>query len=68
MDVETPDPLLTLPEVAERLRKSDAQMRWMKHNGTGPPSAKIAGRVMYRKSQVERWIDEQFERDGNPAA
>ena len=56
-----PDPLMTLPEVAERLRRSPAQLRWMRHNGTGPRAAKISGRVMYRASDVEAWIDEQFE-------
>lgn len=61
MDSHTLDPLMTLSEVAERLRRSEAQLRWMRHNGTGPPSAKIAGRVMYRKSELERWIDAQFE-------
>ena len=62
------DPLWTLSETAERLRRSEAQLRWMRHNGSGPPSAKIAGRVMYRESDVESWIDLQFENDGTPAA
>jgi RNA polymerase primary sigma factor len=48
--------LLTLVEVAERLRRSPAQLRWMRHNGSGPRSAKIAGRVMYREADVEDWI------------
>lgn len=61
MDSTTLDQLMTLGEVAERLRRSEAQLRWMRHNGTGPPSAKIAGRVMYRRSDLERWIDAQFE-------
>lgn len=56
----TPDPLMTLNEVAERLRRSPAQVRWMRHNGTGPPAAKISGRVMYRCSEVEGWIEAQF--------
>lgn len=55
------DPLMTLSEVAERLRRSEAQLRWMRHNGTGPRSAKIAGRVMYRQSDVERWITDAFD-------
>lgn len=58
--------LLTLSEVAKRLRRSEAQLRWMRHNGTGPRSAKLAGRVMYRRGDVERWIDEQFEKAAGP--
>jgi len=68
MSEHKPDQLMTLSEVAERLRRSEAQLRWMRHNKSGPPSAKIAGRVMYRQSDFERWLDAQFENDGNPAA
>lgn len=52
--------LVTLPEAAERLRRSEAQLRWMRHNRSGPPSALIAGRVMYREDLLEQWIEEQF--------
>ena len=55
------DPLMTLTEVAERLRRSPAQLRWMRHNGDGPLAAKISGRLMYRASDVEAWITAQFE-------
>jgi predicted DNA-binding transcriptional regulator AlpA len=68
VESQTRDQLMTLSEVAERLRRSEAQLRWMRHNKTGPKSAKIAGRVMYRRSDVERWIDAAFENDGTPAA
>lgn len=53
--------LLTLTETAERLRRSPAQLRWMRHAGTGPRSALVAGRVMYRESDVDAWVDAQFE-------
>ncbi len=52
--------LMTLPEVADRLRRSEAQLRWMRTQKQGPKSAKIAGRVMYREDEVEGWIDAQF--------
>lgn len=53
--------LRTLDEVAAYLRKSPSQMRWMRHNHTGPRSAKIGGRVMYRQRDVDAWLDAQFE-------
>lgn len=53
--------LLTLNEVAELLRKSPAQLRWMRHNKSGPPSATIGGRVMYREQDVVDWINEAFD-------
>lgn len=53
--------LMTLEEVALFLKKSPAQMRWMRHMGTGPKSAKVGGRVMFRKSDVIAWVDAQFD-------
>ncbi len=53
--------LLTLDEVAEMLRKSPAQMRWMRHNGTGPHAARLGGRVMYREQDVIDWVNAAFD-------
>lgn len=53
--------LLTLDETAEILRKSPAQLRWMIHNGTAPRSARIGGRRMFRRSDVQKFICEAFE-------
>ncbi|MHA7153625.1 helix-turn-helix transcriptional regulator [Arthrobacter sp. TMN-50] len=53
--------LQTMDEVAEMLRKTPAQLRWMRHNGTGPKSAKIGGRVMYREQDVIDWVNAAFD-------
>ncbi|WP_241986336.1 helix-turn-helix transcriptional regulator [Cryobacterium psychrophilum] len=53
--------LLMLEEVAEMLRKSPAQLRWMIHNSTAPKSAKIGGRRMFRDTDVEAYIAAAFE-------
>lgn len=53
--------LLTMQETADILRKSIEQMRWMRKQGTGPKSASIGGRILYRESDVYRWINEQFD-------
>lgn len=60
METESAVHLLTLEEVAEMLRKSPSQMRWLRHNGTGPKSARLGGRVMYRESDVLAWIETAF--------
>jgi hypothetical protein len=52
--------LLTLDEVAVLLRRSPQQLRYMRHVKTGPKSAKIAGRIMYRESDVLEFIEAQF--------
>lgn len=53
--------LLTLREVADRLRKSPAQLRWMIHSGTAPKSALIGGRRMFRETDIENYINQAFE-------
>lgn len=53
--------LKTLPEAAEQLRKSEAQLRWMIHSGTAPKSALIGGRRMFREEDIESYIAAQFD-------
>lgn len=52
--------LLTLEETAQRLRKSDKQLRWMIHQGTAPKSGKIGGRRMFREEDVDAFIVAAF--------
>jgi predicted DNA-binding transcriptional regulator AlpA len=54
--------LLTVNEVAVMLRRSPAAIRYMRHAGTGPKSAKVAGRVMWREDDVNEYIEAQFAR------
>ena len=61
MNEATAIKLLTLEEVATMLRKSPAQIRWMRHNGTGPRAARLGGRVMYREQDVLDWINAAFD-------
>lgn len=63
MDALSEMKLLTLEEAAALLRKSPAQMRWLRHNSRGPRCAKIGGRVMYRERDVIDWVNEAFETD-----
>lgn len=54
------DKLITVSQLADRLGKSEASVRWMLHQGTAPRSAKIGGRVVFRESDVEAYIDAAF--------
>lgn len=56
-----PAKLLFIDEVATRLRRSPNQIRWMIQQGTAPKNAKIAGRIVFRESDVEAYIDAAFE-------
>ena len=57
------DRLLYVEEVAAMLRKSPASLRYMIHTGAAPKSAKIGGRRMFRESDVNTWLDEQFSKE-----
>jgi excisionase family DNA binding protein len=51
--------LLTVAEVAELTRLSVGTLRYWRHAGTGgPASFKLGRRVMYRRAEVEKWLDE----------
>jgi DNA-binding transcriptional MerR regulator len=52
--------LLTQAEVAERVRRPVATLRFWRHKGIGPKSANVGGRVLYRESDVQKWLAEQF--------
>lgn len=57
--------LLTMEEVAERTRLPLATLRYYRtlNPRKGPASAKLGRSVVYRESDVEAWIAEQFEAD-----
>ena len=61
------EPLLTPEEVAERLRRPVATVRFWRARGIGPKGARVGGRVLYRESDVEKWLDEQFSKDASVA-
>lgn len=52
--------LLTIKDVAARYPIPEATLRYWRHKGDGPPSARIGRRVVYREADVEAWIEAQF--------
>lgn len=55
--------LLTTTEVAEMTRLPEATIRWFRHAGKGPRSARLGRRVVYRESDVLQWIENAFAED-----
>lgn len=53
--------LLTVAEVAERLRTTEGSLRWKIHAGTAPKSAKVGGRRMFRESDIDSYIRAAFD-------
>lgn len=56
----SPTELIDLVEAAAELGRSEATLRYWRQQGTGPKSARIGRRVMYRRIDVEKWVEEQF--------
>jgi excisionase family DNA binding protein len=52
--------LLTTEEVAELCRTSARTVRWWAYEGTGPPSAKVGARRLYRRADVVAWLDAKW--------
>lgn len=53
------DRLLTVDELAEMIQIPKATLYKWRSEGTGPPGMRLGKYVRYRRSEVERWIDEQ---------
>jgi excisionase family DNA binding protein len=50
--------LLTVADVAEMTRLSAGTLRYWRALGEGgPPSFKLGRRVMYRRADVEKWLE-----------
>ena len=58
--------LLTIIEAAELLRAPVATLRYWRHLGTGPTSFRLGRRVLYRRDDLQAWIDARRDR-GAPA-
>lgn len=53
--------IMTIDETAEMLRTPVSTLRYWRHMGRGPRAGRIGGRLMYRKNDVEEWLNDQFE-------
>ncbi len=55
--VERASQLLTIDEAALLLRAPVATLRYWRHLGTGPHSFRVGRRVVYRRDDLQAWID-----------
>lgn len=51
------DDLLTISEVAAHLRTPIATLRYWRHIGHGPAGFRVGKRVVYRRIDVEEWLE-----------
>ena len=47
--------------VAEYIGGNPNTLRYWRHNGEGPVSFKVGRRVLYRKVDVDAWLQAQYE-------
>ena len=53
--------LMTLPEAAAYLNMTEKALRWQRYIGEAPRAAKIGNRVMFRRRDIDSWLDQKFE-------
>ena len=58
----TTQELLTTAEVAQLLRAPTSTVRYWRHIGYGPASFARGRKIVYRRADVEAWIEEQERR------
>ncbi len=52
---------LILEEVADKARTKPSTLRAWRRQGKGPKSVVVAGRLLYRRSDVDAWLAAQFD-------
>ena len=52
---------LTTEEVAGVCRTSPATVRYWRCMGTGPQAFKVGRRVLYRRADVEKWLEDHYQ-------
>jgi predicted DNA-binding transcriptional regulator AlpA len=53
--------LLSAVDFADRLHTTPGAIYTARHRGDLPPAIKVGKRVLWRESDVERWLDERRE-------
>lgn len=56
--------LLTVKALAEETGIPENTFRWWRHAGSGPKSFKVGRRVMYRREDVDAWLNDAYKATG----
>jgi len=58
--------IMLMEEVSELTRIPRSTLRFYRHagQGQGPRSFKLGGRICYKRSDVEAWIESQYQAEG----
>lgn len=60
---------MTTDDVARLCRTSASTVRYWRHEKCGPVGTMIGRRVLYRRADVEKWLQDRYTaQNGEPAA
>jgi excisionase family DNA binding protein len=54
---DTPRPILSVEQAAEHLNMSESTLNRLRGQGGGPRFAKLGGRVVYRRSDLDAYVE-----------
>jgi predicted DNA-binding transcriptional regulator AlpA len=54
---ESPAEFMSIGEVAELTRRTIGGLYALRYRGSGPPSFRLGGRLVYRRGDVVAWIE-----------
>lgn len=63
-----PRRIMTLKEVAERIRVPEATLRWWRHQSSGPPLFAIGRKLVCYEDALDSWVDAQESATRTPPA
>lgn len=52
------DGFITSSEYAEMTRRTQEAVRTERHRGLGPKAYRVGGRVLYKRSDVDAWLEQ----------
>jgi excisionase family DNA binding protein len=58
---------LTLDEAADYLRRPVDTLRYWRKRGIGPKAARVGRGLLYRKAELDRFVQEREDQDARPA-
>lgn len=59
MDRYAPTQRMTSAEAAERMGITEGTLRVWRARGRGPVFSRFAGRIFYRKADVDAWVEQE---------
>lgn len=52
--------IITVRELSQETGTPENTLRWWRHVGQGPVSFKIGRRVVYRREDVDAWLEQAY--------